>query len=799
MNQIKSMFMRLFTDGERLRTVAFTILGFCILAISITFFALSARMSHMGIELSMNNQDWIVKTIDPTGLASEGGIKENDKPIEINGEPAQLFLEKYEKEGFVFGRLIRELTIIDDHGYLKSVALSDSSPSSKFLTKLGASFVVCLVFWITGFYVFLKRQKNVAALLSYLFTLSFGLILSANMAAEITIPTAVFFEVGASIIGPWLLLHFFLVLPEERIRLRNNHLVYLIYLPAVITLLFFPLVGYANGQPILWFRTLRMFEYGTGLAAAASVVVFNYFRASSPRTRQQMKIVLISCLAALVPFLVLGLLPAAALARPIIPSEYSILLIVFIPLGLGYAVVTEKLMDIDVIIRRGVIYGLITAVMSAILGAGIFTVLAFRNSIGATQEILIALALGGIATALFGPTKNGIESLIDRLFYKDRYDYRKIIQSLSISLNSVKDLTGVSRLIVGTAVNTLNLAGGCLFTKAQSGSFEIGAVQGSFVDANRQRQLLNLISRRSHLKEFPNMALKESSDLAFLIPLIAEEKEVGILCLSQKATRQNFSSNDIFLIQGIVSVAAIALHGAMLIHDVSVRDTFVSVASHELRTPLTSIVGYADLLLRRDPADATRKRWLKNILDNSHRLSTIVDDLLNVSRIQSGRINIKLEGVNLSGLIEEVLSLSRENTNKHEFVVDIEPGLPDVWVDRDKFSQVVGNLLSNAIKYSPNGGRITLSARNEPAEHLIIMSVADEGLGIGLEDKGSLFTTFHRIQRPETQGIRGSGLGLYIAKELTEAMRGKIWFESELNKGSTFFVAMPTQDSERVN
>ena len=791
--------MRLFTCGERLRMVVFTILGFCVLTISITFFTLSTVTPHMGIELSFNNQDWIVKIIDPTGLANAGGIKENDKPIKINGEPAQLFLEKYEKEGFVFGRLIRELTVIDDHGNLKSVALTDSSPSSTFLTKLGASFVVCLVFWITGLYVYVKRQKNFAALLLYLFALSFGLILSANMAAEIATPTAVFFEVGASIISPWLLLHFFLVLPEERIRLRNNHLVYLIYLPAVITLLFFPLVGYANGQPILWFRTLRMFEYGTGLAAAASVVVFNYFRASSPRTRQQMKIVLISCFTALIPFLVLGLLPTAILARPIIPYEYTILLIVFIPLGLGYAVVTEKLMDIDIFIRRGVVYGLIMAVMSAILGVGIFTALTFHSSIGATQEILIALALGGIATALFGPTKSSIESLIDKLFYKDRYDYRKIIQSLSTSLNAVKDLTGVSRLIVGTTVNTLNLAGGCLFTKAQSGSFEIGAAQGSFVDASRQRQLLNLISRKSHFNEFPNMASKESSDLAFLIPLIEAAKEVGILCLSQKATRQNFSSNDIFLIQGIASVAAIALHGAMLIRDVSVRDTFVSVASHELRTPLTSIVGYADLLLRRDPPDATRKRWLKNILDNSHRLSAIVDDLLNVSRIQSGRINIKLEGVNLSSLIEEILSLSRENTDKHEFVVDIDPDLPDVWVDRDKFSQVVGNLLSNSIKYSPDGGRIIFSAHNEPAEHRIIISVADEGLGIGPEDKGSLFTTFHRIQRPETQGIRGSGLGLYIAKELTEAMRGKIWFESELNKGSTFFVAIPTQDSEGVN
>jgi signal transduction histidine kinase len=797
MSLIVTWLRRSFTYSKRHKTIIFSIFGCCILIISIIFFALSAVTPYMGIELSFSNKDWIVKVVDPTGLAYAAGIKENDKPIKINDEPAQLFLEKYEKEGFVFGRLIKELTVIDDHGNLKSVALRSGSPSSTFLTKLGASFIVCLVFWITGLYVYFKRQKNIAALLLYLFTLSFGLIPSANMAAEIAIPTAVFFEVGASIIGPWLLLHFFLILPEERAWLRNNLLIYLIYLPSAITLILFPLVGYANGQPIMWFRTVRMFEYGVGFLAVASTAIFNFIRAKSPKTKQQMKIVFISCFAALIPFLFLGLIPSVTLARPIISSDYSILLIVFIPIGLVYAIVTEKLMDIDVIIRRSVVYGLIIAVMSAILGAGISTALAFRNSITATREIVIALALGGTATALFGPTKSGVESLVDKLFYKDRYDYKKIIQSLSASLNSVKDLNGVSRLIVGTTVNTLNLAGGCLFTKAQFDSYEISAVQGSFVDANKQRQLLNLISQRSYLNEFPNMVSKGSADLAFFIPLIEVGKEVGILCLSQKATKQDFSSNDIFLIQGIASVAAIALHGAMLIRDVSIRDTFVSVASHELRTPLTSIMGYADLLLSRDPSDITRKKWIKNIFNNSQKLNVIVDDLLNVSRIQSGRINIRLESVKLSDLVEEMLCLSHGDTDKHEFVVDIEPDLPDIWVDRDKFCQIVGNLLSNAIKYSPNGGRITLSARSEPTENRVIVSVTDQGLGICPEDQSSLFVTFHRIQRPETQRIRGSGLGLYIAKELTEAMGGKIWFESKLNKGSTFYVAVPTQKSPK--
>jgi signal transduction histidine kinase len=781
----------------RLWLFLFSSFAFCILAISVAFFVFSVGRPYMGAVLSLDDHGWTVQSVDFNGLAIQAGIKVGDRPIEINDQAAETFLEKYRKVGTVFGPLVRELTVVDDQGQLKSVALKDSSPSWQSVTETATWFIVCLIFWITGFYVFVKKPRNVAALLLCLSGLVFGLTLSGVLAAERAIPAALQLQVVAAVIGPWLLFHFFLVLPEERAQLHKSRLVYLIYLPAAITLVLFPIIGYADGQPLPWFRTFRLLEYGAGFLAAAGAVAFSYLHTSSPRTQQQMRIVLISCLAALVPFLVLSILPATM--QNAIPSGFNILFFGFIPLGLGYAVVTTKLLDIDVIIRRSVIYGLTTVVMAAILSVAIFFTIAFHESLGIPGEVIISLALGGIAVVLFGPTKKGIEILIDKFFYKDRYDYRQIIQSMSTSLNLLKDFTDISRLIVGTAVQTLHLAGGCLFFKAQSGSFQVSAAQGTFADTDKQKQLLTLLPQRSRGIEFPNSASAVCSDLAFLIPLTVGDKEVGILCLSQKISRQDFSSDDVYLLQGLASVAAISLHSAMLIRDVSVRDTFISVASHELRTPLTSIIGYTDLLLHRDPPSATRKRWLKNVLDNSQRVNAMVDDLLNVSRIQSGKVSIKLERVRLSSVLEETLSLARESTNKHEFVVDIESNIPDVFVDRDKLSHVVGNILSNAVKYSPNGGHITLSAQNDRERHRVVVSIADEGIGISPADKDLLFTTFHRIQRPETQGIRGSGLGLYIAKEWMEAMGGEIWLESELNKGSTFFVAIPTQNSSGID
>jgi signal transduction histidine kinase len=529
----------------------------------------------------------------------------------------------------------------------------------------------------------------------------------------------------------------------------------------------------------------------------AGVAIYNYIKARSIKLKQQMKIVLIGCLTALIPLLVLIVLPQAinGQGQAIVPAGFSILFIVFIPLGMGYSIITQKLMDIDIFIRRSIIYGLVTLIMAALISAALITLVTFQKYLGTAREIVLCLILGGAATALFGPTKKGIENAVDKYFYKDRYDYRQIIQSLNNSLNSVKNISDISRLTVGTTVKTLNLAGGCLCLKNQDGSYEVTATQGIFLDIRNREKLLGLISQQNNSNKYPNAATHSELDLSFLIPLVAGGKEVGILCISQKSTKQVFSSDDLYLLEGIASVSAMALHSAMLTRDVNVRDTFVSIASHELRSPLTSVLGYTELLINKDPPEATRKKWLKHILDNSQKVTDLVDDLLNVTRIQSGKLVMKLEKVKLSGIFEERVAIAQESTNIHKFVVTIEPDLPDVLVDRDKFGEVIGNLLSNAIKYSPNGGNITLSASYEPQSHRVVVSVIDEGIGIGPEDEGLLFTTFHRIQRPETRSIKGSGLGLYIAKEWTKAMGGEIWLKSELNKGSTFFVAIPAQDS----
>lgn len=221
------------------------------------------------------------------------------------------------------------------------------------------------------------------------------------------------------------------------------------------------------------------------------------------------------------------------------------------------------------------------------------------------------------------------------------------------------------------------------------------------------------------------------------------------------------------------------------------RDTFVSVASHELRTPMTAVMGFAELLLDRDPGKAMRQEWLGHIHHDSQRLAAIVDDLLNVSRLQAGQLTVNWANVSLCDLIEDEVSKLRESNHTHRFIMDDACDLPEFAADEYKLAQVIGNLLDNAVKYSPEGGDIAITTRYEPENRRVVASISDQGVGIALEDQVDLFNSFRRINREETQHVGGTGLGLYVVKELVELMQGDVWLDSEVNKGSTFYFSIP--------
>lgn len=218
------------------------------------------------------------------------------------------------------------------------------------------------------------------------------------------------------------------------------------------------------------------------------------------------------------------------------------------------------------------------------------------------------------------------------------------------------------------------------------------------------------------------------------------------------------------------------------------KSDFVNTVSHELRTPLTSIKGFISTLIEDTEGyfDEDRKRhFYKIIHDETDRLGRLINDLLDVSRIEAGKaLTLNLDTVNLSELVLHMVEIQKAYTKKHNFVAELPENEVSITADRDKVEQMTMNYLSNAVKYSPEGGDVKVCLTDN--EHEVALSVKDPGLGIPKDQIGKLFQKFMRVTGTKSETIRGTGIGLHLVKYLVELHGGRVWVESELNKGSTF-------------
>jgi signal transduction histidine kinase len=222
------------------------------------------------------------------------------------------------------------------------------------------------------------------------------------------------------------------------------------------------------------------------------------------------------------------------------------------------------------------------------------------------------------------------------------------------------------------------------------------------------------------------------------------------------------------------------------------KDEFVYIISHELQQPAAAIKGYVDTILSKYAtvlnSSASEVLNLTNV--NSDRLSKLLDDLLDISRIEEGSLRIKMVDISLRPIISEVLSnLLLDAQNKRISLV--QKGTEEIAAkaDIDRLKEILTNLVGNAIKYTPEGGKVVVEAQK--TEGFAKISVSDNGVGISEEDKKHLFEKFYRVESEKTTSVKGSGLGLFIAKQLVEKMGGKIGVESTIGQGTVFFFSLP--------
>ncbi len=235
------------------------------------------------------------------------------------------------------------------------------------------------------------------------------------------------------------------------------------------------------------------------------------------------------------------------------------------------------------------------------------------------------------------------------------------------------------------------------------------------------------------------------------------------------------------------------------------KDEFIAVAAHELRNPMAAVRGFADMLTRGRGKDAAPLTdWQLEALDaidqSTQRLVELTDDLLDVARLQAGRLDLNIEPHDLAALTRRVARRLQVTTERHTLQVSADPEFVVANIDSRRTEQVLGNLVSNAIKYSPDGGEIVVMVRVLCERGAAEVTIRDSGIGIPQSEQATLFSRFARARNAQEHGITGTGLGLYLSRELVERQGGRIWFESVEGHGSTFHVELPltVDDDENV-
>jgi signal transduction histidine kinase len=233
------------------------------------------------------------------------------------------------------------------------------------------------------------------------------------------------------------------------------------------------------------------------------------------------------------------------------------------------------------------------------------------------------------------------------------------------------------------------------------------------------------------------------------------------------------------------------------------KSDFVSNVSHELRTPLTSIRESIGLVLEGITGSVTEKqmKFLLIAKRNTERLTNLINDLLDLAKIEAGKIEIRKRSINLINLAKEAMESFRSQAEEKKISLEssFSPSLPNIYADPDRITQVFNNLMSNALKFTSEGGKIRVGAKLSSEPKFVEVSVRDTGVGIASQDLEKIFARFARLEIPLPERAPGTGLGLAIVKEIIDLHQGKVWTESEPGKGSAFYFTLPVRASVRLN
>lgn len=688
------------------------------------------------------------------------------------------------------------------------------------------SLFIGLFCFMTGLVVFLMRSDNRRAQTYYWASCALGsaIVISGGFYCLqknwLSFLPGVLYYIFYPL-APAFLLHFSLYFSKREIRLWRL----VIYIPALV------FVGilewlFLNAGLKSSIDTHRVYQTVFGIHRfyqviyvflAVSFLVVSLRKADLEEEKAQIKWIFYGLFVGLGPFILLYQLPQVLGSEVLVSEEFSSLFFVFIPLAFALSIVKFKLMDIELVINRSLVYFTLTVFT---VGLYLFSVNLIHNIISrffATPMTVVSVTAALLAAVAFHPARKTIQNFVDRAFFRMSYDYRKTIlrfnekayktvnrgQLIDMFLQRINDALPLE--FIGISIYSLD-SGQQKLLIAKGGKKDLD----SLVPLSREMDIVFAKEDAVRTEEnidFSQEKLLAEKELDVIIPLSFKSSDLtGLLAMGRKKSGERFSRDDLELLLAMSRDLTLNLERIRLLEEViyervekeklneliRLKTEFISSVSHELRTPMSSIRGLAEILQEGKIKDRTKQEELiRLVAAESSRLSRFLHNILDFGKIEQDIKTYNFQKAEIQPVIEETIKVFQGRTDRDEFTIQAElPRKPvALHIDEDAVKRALTNLLDNAIKYSSDKKvvKVELERRAKQVE----IRVMDRGIGIPVDEQEKIFEGFYRHSEASQHSPKGVGLGLKIIKHIMKAHGGEVRVSSIPGEGSTFSLIFP--------